>query len=135
MSNVRRVYNAAIFLAAIWAIIVTIVSVVDAPIYFYPVHNFTEAGPPVHRFEVLRLSLFLIFAYFALLHIMVPDKQFSAGHILITMLTCLVIVGVAASALQRFRFNETGYLIAFGLAASAIFFASRPRVRRYFTRR
>ncbi len=134
MSIVRRVYLAAIFVAALWSIFITILSVIGEPVYFYPTENNSNEAP-VHRFEVLRLSMFLTFAYFALMHVLQPDKKFSASHVLISMLTFMVLVGSVVSVTKNFLFGEFGYLVAIGLSAIAIFFASRPRVRRYFARR
>ena len=134
MSMLRRIYLAVIFVAALWSIVITILSLIGEPVYFYSAES-NGNEPPVHRFEVLRLSMFLTFAYFAMLHIFQPDKKFSAGHVLISMLTFLVVIGGAVSVTKNFLFGEFGYLAAIGLSAMAIFFASRPRVRRYFARR
>ncbi len=134
MSIVRRVYLAAIFIAALWSIVITILSVIGEPVYFYPTEN-NSNEPPVHRFEVLRLTMFSTFAYFAMLHIFQPNKKVSAGHVLISMLTFMVLVGSVVSVTKNFLLGEFGYLVAIGLSAIAVFFASRPRIRRYFARR
>lgn len=134
MSIVRRIYSLVIFAAATWAIIATVLSILGEPVYFYPIQNMPGDDAPLHRMEVLRLTMFLTFAYFALLHIFLPNKNFSAGHVLITMMTVLTVLATITSVTQNFRFNEFGYLIAISLSGAAIFFASRPRIRRYFRR-
>ena len=134
MSTVRRFYSLVIFAAATWAIIATVLSILGEPVYFYPTQKITDDDAPLHRMEVLRLTMFLTFAYFALLHIFLPNKNFSAGHVLITMMTVLTVLATITSVTQNFRFNEFGYLIAISLSCAAIFFASRPRIRRYFRR-
>lgn len=134
MSLVRNIYRALLFLAALWALVVVGVSLLDAPIFFYPMQTTTD-GPAPHRFEVLRLSLFVLFAYFSFLHLFAKDKKLSAGHVLITMMTSLTFIGCAVILSRNRFFEDLGYIAVFGLATIAIYVASRPRVRKYFNQR
>ncbi|MBL6642884.1 MAG: hypothetical protein ISP38_08225 [PS1 clade bacterium] len=103
--------------------------------HFFPLQNNGHDGPPLHRFEALRLSVFLMFSYFAVLYVIAPNRKFSAGHVLLTMLTCLTIVGTLLMVSRKYNVGDGGYLLALAAGAFAIFLGSRPRVRTYFRRR
>ncbi len=127
-------YSALLFLAALWALVVVGISLFDAPIFFYPMQATTDGVTP-HRFEVLRLSLFVLFAYLSFLHLFAKDKKISAGHVLITMMTSLTFIGCAVILSRNRFFEDLGYIAVFALATVAIYVASRPRVRKYFDTR
>ena len=81
---------------------------------------------------MLRLSFFTSFAYFAFLHIFGADKRVSSGHVLVSILTSLTVIGGIKLLTAESYANETVFIIVFGLTATMVFLATRPKVRRYF---
>ena len=136
MSGVKRIYLAVVFAAAMWSLIVVGVSLFSGDkLLFMPQQADLGSAALAGRAEVLRLSFFLLYAYFAMLHIFVEKRKISAGHVLLSIMTSLTLVGtIKLVTLDDFP-SEAGYVVLFGISALLIFLGSRPSVRRYFKRR
>ena len=136
MSEVKRIYFAVVFAAAMWSLIVVGVSLFSGDkLMFIPQQADLGTEALAQRAEVLRLSFFLLFAYFAMLHIFVEKRKISAGHVLLSIMTSLTLVGTIKLATLDDFTSEAGYVVLFGISALLIFLGSRPSVRRYFKRR
>ena len=136
MSAVRRMYQMVVLAAAFWSITVVVISLFSAEKFlFIPVQGQPNTETIGQRGEVLRLTFFLLFAYFSFLHIFLDKLRISAGHVLVSAMTCLTLVGSIKILTSGRISTDIGYLAIFGLIACAIFLGSRPRVRRYFGKR
>lgn len=135
MSTVRLLYSIFILTAAIWSALVVVISLlVDKPFLFIPT-LIVAPSDLADRAEVLRLSFSTSFAYFAFLHIFGADKRVSSGHVLVSILTSLTVIGGIKLLTAESYANETVFIIVFGLTATMVFLATRPKVRRYFRNR
>tara|TARA_B100000927_G_scaffold270813_1_gene247262 strand:- start:320 stop:733 length:414 start_codon:yes stop_codon:yes gene_type:complete len=136
MSVLKKVYFFIVFVAAAWSLVVVGVSLFsEEKLLFMPLPQMTNDTHAADRLEVLRLSWFLLFAYFALFHVFGNKIRFTSGHVLVSIMTGITLVG-ASKLLMSERFpNDAFYVIAFGLFGMVIILGSRPSVRRYFRRR
>lgn len=136
MFRLKRIYQAILLSAAAWAVIVVSVSLISGDRFlFLPSQASSSETNLALRGEVLRLSMFLLFAYFSLLHIVSEKKRISSGHVLISIMTCLTFVGTLKLIISGDLSSDRFFVPVFAIAALIIFLGSRPRVRRYFGRR
>ena len=136
MLGLKRVYQMTVLTAGLWAVAVVFVSLItEEKFLFIPLQGQPDSQTIEQRGEVLRLTLFLQFAYFSLLHVFAEKRKISAGHVLVTAMTCITLVGLVKISMLESVSNDLGYVLAFALAALIIFLGSRPTVRRYFKKR
>ena len=136
MSGIKRVYQMTVLAAGLWAVAVVFVSLItEEKFLFIPLQGQPDSETIEQRGEVLRLTLFLQFAYFSILHVFAEKRKISAGHVLVTAMTCITLVGLVKISMLESVSNDLGYVLAFALAALIIFLGSRPTVRRYFKKR
>lgn len=136
MSGLKRVYQMTVLAAGLWAVAVVFVSLItEEKFLFIPLQGQPDSETIEQRGEVLRLTLFLQFAYFSFLHVFAEKRKISAGHVLVTAMTCITFVGLVKISMLESVSNDLGYILAFALAALIIFLGSRPTVRRYFIKR
>ena len=136
MSRIKRVYQMIVLAAGLWAISVVAISLItEQKFLFVPMQGEPDGETVEQRGEVLRLTLFLQFAYFALLHVFAEKRKVSAGHVLVTAMSCITIIGLVKILTSDSVHRDIVYIFSFGIAAVAIFLGSRPRVRRYFSKR
>ena len=136
MSRLKNVYLSIVFVAAAWSLVVVGMSLFsEEKMLFIPLPEMVEDTHAADRLEVLRLSGFLVFAYFALIHVFANEVRFTSGHVLISIMTSITLVGTS-KLLMSDRFpNDAFYLFIFAVSGMAIILGSRPSVRRYFKRR
>lgn len=136
MSRLKNVYLFIVFVAAAWSLVVVGISLFsEEKMLFIPLPEMVEDTHAADRLEVLRLSGFLVLAYFALIHVFANEVRFTSGHVLISIMTSITLVGTS-KLLMSDRFpNDAFYLFVFALSGMVIILGSRPSVRRYFKRR
>ena len=136
MSRLKFVYLFIVFVAAAWSLVVVGMSLFsEEKLLFIPLPEMVDDAHAVDRLEVLRLSGFLVFAYFALIHVFANEARFTSGHVLVSIMTSVTLVGTS-KLLMSDRFpNDAFYLFVFALSGMVIILGSRPSVRRYFKRR
>lgn len=136
MSLLKSIYFFIVFVAAAWSLVVVGVSLFsDEKMLFVPLPGMTNDTHAADRFEVLRLSWFLVFAYFALIHVVADEKRFTSGHVLVSIITSITLVGTIKLIMSERFPNDAVYLFLFALSGMIIIIGSRPSVRRYFKRR
>ena len=135
MSRLKNVYLFIVFVAAAWSLVVVGMSLFsEEKMLFIPLPEMVDDTHAADRLEVLRLSGFLVFAYFALIHVFANEVRFTSGHVLISIMTSVTLVGTS-KLLMSDRFpNDALYYSVFALAGIVIILGSRPSVRRYFKR-
>ena len=133
MPKLKSFYFFLVFLFASWSLVVVGVSLfAEEKMLFFPWPQSMGSDFTSDRFEVLRLSLFLLGGYFGLIHVSFPEAQFSSGHFLASLMTSITLIGTIKLLLvDRFP-NDAIFIIAFALLGMVIILGSRPSVRRYF---
>ena len=133
MSYFRKVYFFLVFVVASWSLAVVGISLFsEEKILFFPWPQFMGNEFTSDRLEVLRLSLFLLGGYFGLIHVSFPEAKFSAGHVLVSIMTSITLVGTFKLLLTDRFPNDAIFIIAFAFLGMVIILGSRPVVRRYF---
>lgn len=136
MSPLKSIYFFIVFVAAAWSLVVVGVSLFsEEKMLFMPLSGMTNDSHAADRFEVLRLSMFLLFAYFALIHVVADKMRFTSGHVLISIITSITLIGTSKLIMSDRFPNDAVYLFGFALSGMVILLGSRPAVRRYFKRR
>ena len=136
MSFLKSLYLFIVFIAALWSLVVVGTSLFsEEKLLFIPLPQVTDVEFAADRSEVLRLSGFLVFAYFGLFHVIADSARFSSGHVLVSILTSLTLVGTIKLLLSDRFPHDAFYLFVFALSGIVIILGSRPSVRRYFKRR
>lgn len=134
MNGMRITSNIVIAALALWAIYVTITALFGVTVYF----PFRVAGVdsiPEHRWQSARLSVFVTFAYYAVIHLVNGSREVYPIHFLKVYLTVLTAVGLALFIKADVPPYEYAVPVFFGSCALILHIASRGRFRKYFSRK
>ena len=134
MNWVRIASNVVIVGLALWAVYATVTTLLGVTVYF----PFRVAGAeniPEHRWQSARLSVFVTFAYYAVIHLVNGSREIYPIHFLKVYLFVLTAVGIVVFIKAGVPPHEYVVPIFFGLCAVILHIGSRPRFRKYFIRK
>jgi len=121
-------------LLTVWVIYSSLGTFFGVGIYFP--FTITEANEiPEHRWQSVRIGVFLAFAYYGVMYIFYESKKVYPIHFLKVLLLSLSFSGLVIFYRTDVELNEYLVLIswfAFGLITH---FASQPSIRRYFSKK
>ena len=118
---------------SIWGIYATVSALMGVTIYF-PLRVGEVEDIPYHRWQAVRVSVFLTFTYFAVLHLVNGSREIYPVKFLETYLVMLTIAGMAIFIREGVDASEYAIVGFFGVCALILNLASRPKFRRYFSR-
>ena len=118
---------------SIWGIYATVSALMGVTIYF-PLRFGEVEDIPYHRWQAVRVSVFLTFIYFAVLHLVNGSREIYPVKFLETYLVMLTIAGLAIFIREGVDAGEYAIVGFFGVCALILNLASRPKFRRYFSR-
>ncbi|MGC6453234.1 MAG: hypothetical protein ACON31_04945 [Candidatus Puniceispirillaceae bacterium] len=118
---------------AIWAVYATASALMGVTIYF-PLRVGEVEDIPYHRWQAVRVSVFLTFTYFAVLHLVNGSREMYPVKFLETYLAMLTIAGLAIFIREEVNAGEYAIVGFFGVCALILNLASRPKFRRYFSK-
>ena len=118
---------------SIWGIYATVSALMGVTIYF-PLRVGEGEDIPYHRWQAVRVSVFLTFIYFAVLHLVNGSREIYPVKFLETYLVMLTIAGLAIFIREGVDAGEYAIVGFFGVCALILNLASRPKFRRYFSR-
>ena len=118
---------------AIWAIYATASALMGVTVYF-PLHVGEVEDIPYHRWQAVRVSVFLTFTYFAVLHLVNGSREMLPVKFLETYLVMLMIAGLAVFIREGVDAGEYAVVGFFGICALILNLASRPKFKRYFSK-
>ena len=118
---------------SIWGIYATVSALVGVTIYF-PLRVGEVEDIPYHRWQAVRVSVFLTFIYFAVLHLVNGSREIYPVKFLETYLVMLTIAGLTIFIREGVDAGEYAIVGFFGVCALILNLASRPKFRRYFSR-
>ena len=118
---------------SIWGIYATVSALMGVTIYF-PLRVGEVEDIPYHRWQAVRVSVFLTFTYFAVLHLVNGSREIYPVKFLETYLVMLTIGGLAIFIREGVDAGEYAIVGFFGVCALILNLASRPKFRRYFSR-
>ena len=118
---------------SIWGIYATVSALMGVTIYF-PLRVGEVEDIPYHRWQAVRVSVFLTFTYFAVLHLVNGSREIYPVKFLETYLVMLTIAGLTIFIREGVDAGEYAIVGFFGVCALILNLASRPKFRRYFSR-
>ena len=130
---VRILSKIVILGLAVWAIYATVSALMGVTIYF-PLRVGEVEDIPYHRWQAVRVSVFLTFTYFAVIHLVNGSREMFPIKFLETYLVMLTIAGLAICIREGVDAGEYAIVGFFGLCALILNLASRPKFRRYFSK-
>ena len=105
-------------------------------INFYFPFRLAESEPiPEHRWQSVRIGVCLTFAYYGVLYIMKASKPVYPIHFLKVFLFMLTFSGLILFWQDRVETSEYNILALWFLCAVILHLASRPNIKRYFSRK
>jgi hypothetical protein len=134
MNWIRITSNIVIIALALWAVYVTITALFGVTLYF----PFRVAGAdsiPEHRWQSTRLSVFVTFAYYAVIHLVNGSREIYPIHFLKVYLSVLTAVGTLVFVKAGVPPHEYVVPVFFAACALILHIGSRPRFRKYFARK
>lgn len=125
--------NLLISLIAIWAVYVSIEAFFGLTIVL-PFTNSEAESVPYHRWQSVRIAVFLTFSYFSVLHLFRRDREYSAIYFLEIYLKTLTIVGLVFFYQADVLKTEYFVILFLGICSIIIHLARRKQ-HKYFSKR
>ena len=126
----RTIANGVIGLLLIWALSVSCLAFLDITIHFPWVVSSSE-GIPLHRLQAIRISVFLTFSYYGVLHLIGQSQEFYPLHFLTTYLFYMLLSGLIIFYRRGVLVQEWDVLLFFGICLIFCYVAARPEVNKY----
>ena len=118
---------------AVWAIYVSVYTFLGTTIYF----PFTISDAdivPYHRWQTVRLAVFITIAYFAALHLFRGSKEYFPIQFLEIYLKILTVVGLTIFYKADVEKSEYLVVLFWGICAVVLHLASRKKYK-YFAKK
>ena len=117
-----------------WTIYVSF-SAIFGTIIFFP-FNISEAEPiPYHRWQSVRVAVFLTFAFFGIKYLFNSNREYLPIQFLEIYLKFLTIVGVLIFYKSGVQKSEYLVILFFGFCSIILHLACRKKYRKYFARK
>ena len=130
----RLIANAIILLFVVWTASVSVAAFLDITIYFpWVVSSIEEI--PLHRLQIMRISIFLTFSHYGVLHLIGLYRTYYPIDFLIQYLFYLCLSGSIIMYIKNVAVQEYAILVILALLWCACIFVSRPLYRSYFKNR
>ena len=131
--TLNSIVNLLITLIALWATYVSFEALFGVTIIFP--FTFVEAEMvPYHRWQSVRLAVFLTVIYFSVMHLISADREFPSIYFLEIYLKILTIVGIFVFYKAQVIYSEF-FVLSFFAFYSIIMHIARKKKYRYFHKR
>ena len=129
---IRLIANASILLFVVWTVSVSIAAFLDVTVYFpWVVSSIEEI--PLHRLQATRISIFLTFSHYGVLHLVGLNRTYSPIDFLNQYLFYLCLSGGLIMYINNITFLQEYIILAvFILLWLGCVFVSMPLNRGYF---
>ena len=134
MNWLRMTSDAIILFFTLWVGYVTVTALFGVTVYF----PFRVAGAesiPEHRWQSVRLSVFLTFAYYGVTHLLNGSREVYPIHFLKVYLFVLTGVGTLVFIRAGVPPYEYAVPVFFAVCTLIVHIASKPRFKKYFSRK
>ena len=118
---------------AVWTSYVSMAAFLDITIYF-PFTISEVEYVPYHRWQTVRIAVFLTISYFAILHLFGNKREYLPIQFLETYIKILTIVGLIIFYKADVKNSEYYVILFFGLSSIILHWARRGKYR-YFAKR
>ena len=119
---------------AVYSILTAIGAFIGVTIYF-PFNITNEEPIPYHRWQSVRIAVFLTFAYFTLLHVFRGSKTLYPIKFLEIFIKILSISGIIIFYRTNMLAADYNIVIFFLICSIILHIVARPRLRKYFSRK
>ena len=126
--------NFLIFCLAVWALLIAASVFFGLQIYF-PFIIANEELIPYHRWQSVRVAVFLTFAYFGIMHLIRGSKELYPIKFLEIYIKVLTITGLILFYQAQVKTTEYIILLFFLFCSVVLHVAARPKYRKYFTKK
>ena len=134
MNWIRFTANGIILVLALWAVYATVTALFGVTVYF-PFRVSDGNSIPEHRWQSTRLSVFVTFAFYAVIHLFNGSREIYPIHFLKVYLLALTIVGTVVLIRAGVPVHEYAVPVFFGFCTLILHIASRSRFKKYFSRK
>lgn len=134
MNWIRLSANAVALALSLWGIFAAVTVMFDITVYF-PFRIADDESIPEHRWQSARLAIFLTFAYYGFVHLLNGSKEVYPVHFLKVFLFFLTIVGTVIFIKTGVSPLEYAVPVFFAGCFVILHIASRPRFKKYFSRK
>ena len=119
---------------AVHSILTAIGAFIGVTVHF-PFNITNEEPIPYHRWQSVRVAVFLTFAYFTLLHVFRGSKTLYPIKFLEIFIKILSISGIIIFYRTNMLVTEYNIVIFFLICSIILHIVARPRLRKYFSRK
>ena len=127
----RLIANGVILLFVIWTASISIAAFLNVTIYFpWVVSSIEEI--PLHRLQIIRISIFLTFSHYGILHLIGRNREYPPIEFLTQYLFYFCVAGGTILFNTEVEIQEFGILILFIILWLLCVLVSRPLNRDYF---
>ena len=127
----KKIAKLLILLIAIWLIFAVIIEIMGITIYF-PFHISSDHEIPYHRWQTVRLSVFLTFAYFSIRYLIWGGIKLYPAQFLDVYMKLLTVTAILLFIRTGVIKTDFMVLIYFAIISLGTHIASRPKYRNYF---
>ena len=129
----HNLMNLLVGLIAIWAIFVSSYTLLGTNIYF-PFSTFDGETVPYHRWQTVRVAVFITVAYFSILHLFRGSKEYYPIQVLEIYLKNLTVVGLVVFYQTNVDNSEYFVVLFFGITSFILHLANRKKYK-YFAKK
>ena len=133
-NSIKAAMKLLIIVLTGWSIYVSVSAFFGITIYF-PLKITDEHFVPYHRWQSVRISVFVTFAYFAIMHLFNEDKEYHPIQFLEIYIKILTIVGFVIFYKTGVQNSEYLVILFFVLSSIILHLACRKKYKRYFTKK
>ena len=134
MSMVKILANCVIIILCCWATFVSI-SALFGVYFYFPLISKVGDGVPIHRLQIIRISVFLSFAYFGCMHLLRGNEPLYPVQFLSVFLKFLTLVAIPFLLSPEIANTEYIVWLFFALCTLVLHFATKPTYRKYFSKK
>ena len=121
-----------IFLLGVWALFAGIVALVGYSFSFPFEFNQSIEEIPFHRWQIVRVSVFLTFGYLAVRHFLFGKEKMFPIQFLDIYIKSLTVCGFFVFYTNQVEIREYYFVLFFFIFSLILHFASREKIRNYF---
>jgi len=121
-----------ILILSLWAAFIIFFELIGVTVYF-PFNFIEKQEIPYHRINSVRLSVFLTFIYFGVRYIFFQSDKLYPIQFLDIYLKSVTICALFVFYTSKVEWREYYFILFFFVVSVFVHFASRKRIRSYFS--
>ena len=119
-------------LLSLWGVFIIISEILGVTVFF-PFNYIENQDIPYHRIQSIRLSVILTFIYFGIRYIFMQTEKLYPIQFLDVYIKNLIICAIFVFYSMNVEFREYHFVFFFFVVSIILHFASRKKMRNYFS--